>query len=473
MHSLRNRLTLVFFAITLTAVAGIYLYVVPPLESRLRAEKLRSLSADTRAYSADLIRAVGRNVDAPGVDRLVRQAADGAGARVTLYGVTGDAQSLRLFPISDSTAGVDLQGIGQSAALRAARSGDTRTGTEPLGSGRVGGAARPLYFNGKIARVVVFSAPLRDVARNVALIRRQIIIAGVVALLFAVLAGWIVASALTRRIKRIEQAAGKVAAGDFSQQLPVDSVDELGQLAAAFNEMQRQLAQLEGARRRFIATASHELRTPIFSLGGFVELLEDEDLDEATRRQFLGQVHAQVERLQGLTADLLDLSRLESGTLELRAEPTDVGLLARDVTGEFAPVLAQHGSILDLDLATGPVMAVCDPDRVAQIVRILVDNAIGHTPPGTAIAVHVAAENGHARLDVRDGGLGIKRDALPRVFEPFFTSDDRQGAGLGLAIARELAEQMDGHLAVQSAPGRTTFTLALPGERGRSVSSAR
>ena len=237
--------------------------------------------------------------------------------------------------------------------------------------------------------------------------------------------------------------------------------------------MQRQLAQLEGARRRFIATASHELRTPIFSLGGFVELLEDEDLDEATRRQFLGQVHEQVERLQALTADLLDLSRLESGSLELRAEPTDVGALARDVTGEFAPVLAQHGSTLDLDLAAGPVMAVCDPDRVAQIVRILVDNAIGHTPPGTAIAVHVAAENGHARLDVRDGGLGIKRDNLPRVFEPFFTSDDRQGAGLGLAIARELAEQMDGHLAVQSVPGRTTFTLALPGDRAGSVSSAR
>jgi signal transduction histidine kinase len=473
MHSLRNRLTLVFFAITLTAVAGIYLYVVPPLESRLRAEKLRGLTADTRAYSADLIRAIGGDVDAPGVDRLVRQAADGAGARVTLYGVSGDAEGLRLFPISDSTAGVDLQGIGQAAALRAARAGATRTGTEPLGSGRVGEAARPLVFNGKVARVVVFSEPLRDVTRNVALIRRQIVIAGVAALLFAVVAGWIVASALTRRVKRIEQAAEQVAAGDFSQQVPVDSVDELGQLAAAFNEMQRQLAQLEGARRRFIATASHELRTPIFSLGGFVELLEDEDLDEATRRQFLGQVHEQVQRLQALTADLLDLSRLESGSLELRAEPTDVGALAQDVTGEFAPVLAQHGSTLDLDLAAGPVMAVCDPDRVAQIVRILVDNAIGHTPPGTAIAVHVAPENGHARLDVRDGGLGIKRDNLPRVFEPFFTSDDRQGAGLGLAIARELAEQMDGHLGVQSVPGRTTFTLALPGDTGRSVSSAR
>src|SRR5437660_2828294 len=137
--------------------------------------------------------------------------------------------------------------------------------------------------------------------------------------------------------------------------------------------MQRQLAQLESARKQFIATASHELRTPIFSLGGFVELLEDEDLDPDTRRRFLDQVRDQVERLRKLSVDLLDLSKLEAGSLELRPQPVDLGELTRAVSGEFEPTLAQHDSHLELRLATRRIEAQCDPVRVAQIMRILID----------------------------------------------------------------------------------------------------
>jgi len=122
-----------------------------------------------------------------------------------------------------------------------------------------------------------------------------------------------------------------VSHGDFTARFDVGARDELGRLARTLDNMQRQLAELETARSRFIATASHELRTPIFSLAGFVELLEDEELDEDTRRQFLGQIREQTDRLQNLAAELLDLSRLEAGSLELRPEATDVGELARTV----------------------------------------------------------------------------------------------------------------------------------------------
>jgi two-component system, OmpR family, sensor kinase len=230
----------------------------------------------------------------------------------------------------------------------------------------------------------------------------------------------------------------------------------------AFNQMQRQLAQLESARKKFIATASHELRTPIFSLGGFVELLEDEDLDPETRARFLEQVRDQVERLRKLSVDLLDLSRLESGSLELRPEQVDLGELTRSVSGEFEPVLAQHDSHLELRLATGRIEAQCDPVRVAQIVRILIDNALVHTAPGTRILVTARRFDGHVRLAVRDDGEGIESQALGRIFEPFYTADDAQGSGLGLAIASELAEHMAGRLSVDSRPGETTFTLELP-----------
>ena len=160
--------------------------------------------------------------------------------------------------------------------------------------------------------------------------------------------------------------------------------------------------------------------------------------------------------------DLLDLSKLEAGSLELHPEPTDVGALAKSVSAEFTPAASRHNSKVDVRVNGRGLEASCDPDRVAQIVRILLDNALTHTPQGTRIEVAAARENGQVNLTVQDHGLGIKRAALARVFEPFYTSDDVQGSGLGLAIARELAERMDGHLAVESVPGRTTFTLELP-----------
>ncbi len=292
--------------------------------------------------------------------------------------------------------------------------------------------------------------------------RQQILIAGAIALALAVLAGWLVARALAQRVKRLEEAAEQVAAGDFSRPIPVDSDDELGQLARAFNDMQRQLAQLDRARKQFIATASHELRTPLFSLGGFVELLEDEELDDETRRRFIAQLRLQVERLRKLTVDLLDLSRLEAGSLELRPEPVDLSELASSVSSEFEPVLAQRDAHLEVRLTGRPVEALCDPVRVAQIMRILIDNALTHSPAGTDIVVSATRDDGYARLAVRDHGRGIERQALSQIFEPFYTTDDAQGSGLGLAIASELAERMRGRLGVESRPGRTVFTLELP-----------
>jgi signal transduction histidine kinase len=462
LRSIRVRLALIFSSITLTAIAGIYLYVAPQLESRLRDEKLDGLARNAALYSRDLIRVIGTNVDEAAVNRSVRQAADRAGARVTLLGVSRGSQGVQTYPISDSTAETKIEDIDFTVALDAARTRRTATGTEPTNEGRVGEAARPLFFNDRVARVVVFSAPLGDVQGNVALIRRQIAIAGAFALLFASLAGYLVARALSRRIKRLETAADKVAGGDFSERIPIDGDDELSDLARAFNDMQRQLAQLDSARKRFIAVASHELRTPIFSLGGFVELLQDEELDEETRRQFLDQMAGQIARLRKLATELLDLSKLEAGSLELRPEPTDVGELARQVTAEFTPALAQHDSHLQLRLQRDPIRATCDRERVAQIVRILIDNALAHTPEGTEIFVSATRADGSVCLAVRDHGLGIHRTVLPRIFEPFFTSDDAQGSGLGLAIARELAERMSGHLRVESVPGRTEFTLELP-----------
>jgi signal transduction histidine kinase len=464
LRSLRNRLAVVFGLIVAGAIGTVYLSVTPRLEDSLRAQKLHDLQADAKRSSEGLAREMGSTtVDGEELARRVTRAASTAGAEVLVLGpLRGTPSGVQLADDSTPNGGVRFEDV-SSLALDVMRSGRAASSTQPTTVGRQALAAEPLRSGKKLVGVAVFADALDDVEADVALIRRQILISGGAALIIALLAGYLVARALSLRVKRLEQAARKVAAGDFSNPIRADSDDELGQLAAAFDDMQNQLARLDRARKQFIASASHELRTPIFSLGGFLELLADEDLDEETRRQFLEQLQGQVERMRNLATELLDLSRLEAGALELRPEPTDLGELAREVAHEFHPAAARHGTTVALELADGPIELDCDPERVAQVLRILLDNALVHTPAGTGVRVSASRANGHVRLEVSDVGHGIKRQNMPHIFEPFFTSNDEaQGAGLGLAIARELADRMHGELSVDSAPSGTTFSLELP-----------
>jgi signal transduction histidine kinase len=475
LRSLRNRLALIFALIIIGAIGTIYLSVTPRLEASLTTQRLNQVAADGRQLTPGLARYLPQR-DKPVAPRDARKAKDARDRRVRRFAESANTEIIIMsigaagpFLITDSTpdGGATSRDV-QAVTRLANRTGRQATALVTTRSGRMALAAQPVADppEGKLSGryVAVFADSLADVQDNVSLIRRQVLISGGIALVIAILAGYLVARALAARVKRLERAARKVASGDFSQPIRADSEDELGQLAAAFNDMQAQLARLDRARKQFIANASHELRTPIFSLGGFLELLADEDLDEDTRRAFLAQIRGQVDRMRNLAVELLDLSRLEAGALELRPEPTDVGQLAREVAAEFTPAAAQHSSSVTLTLRPEPIELDCDPERVAQVLRILLDNALRHTPPGTGVQVSAARSNGHVRLEVSDAGLGIKRQNMPHIFEPFFTSNEEAagGAGLGLAIARELAERMHGRLTVRSGPGRTTFSLVLP-----------
>jgi two-component system OmpR family sensor kinase len=462
LRSLRNRLALIFALIVLGAIGIVYFYVGPSLEDRLERQKLEDLGGDAQRVSSGLAKVVGTMIPQDVLVIRVRSAAARSSAEVTALGLVSGTSDTFFVAADSNPGGIGLDDM-VGVAREAVRTRRTATAIEPTPLGRHAFAAQPLIRDKRVRGVAVYADALTDVQSTVAVIRNRILVSGAVALVIAILAGFLVARALALRVKRLEQAARKVAAGDFSNPIHADSDDELGQLAAAFDDMQRQLARLDVARKQFIASASHELRTPIFSLGGFLELLADEDLDEPTRAQFLEQLRGQVERLRKLATELLDLSRLESGALELRPEPTDLGQLAREVAGEFTPAMQRDGARLELQTGEEPLELECDPERVAQVLRILLDNALIHTPPGTGIVLSAARRDGHVRVEVSDAGLGIKRQTMPHIFEPFFSSDDgAHGAGLGLAIARELAETMRGELRVRSVPGRTTFTLVLP-----------
>jgi two-component system, OmpR family, sensor kinase len=463
LNSVRNRLALLFFAITAAAVGFIYIYVVPQLRSSLTAEALKRLDQVAGEQAGRLETAMLNGVSQARIRRLLRDISTRSQARVTVLGVRpGPTGAEPAFIVGDSAVERTAMLPDYPAADAAVTSpAGSATAIERVGGARIGETAIALSAAGDPRWVAVLSVPLDEVDASVALIRRQILIAGAIALLAAVSAGWFVARWHARRLRRLEQAAVNIAGGDFSTPIPVDSSDEVGQLAMTFNEMQKRLARLDSARKEFIANASHELRTPIFSLGGFVELLEDEDPDPDARAEFVRTMREQVARLTKLTADLLDLSKLDADALQITSEPIELGAVSERTADEFGPALRRHRSRLEL-VRSGPVEATGDRDRVAQIIRILIDNALTHTPEGTQISITSRLTDGDASVVVRDDGPGIDRRSGDRVFERFYTGDDVGGSGLGLAIARELATRMGGSITLQSRRGRTAFELRLP-----------
>jgi signal transduction histidine kinase len=229
--------------------------------------------------------------------------------------------------------------------------------------------------------------------------------------------------------------------------------------------MRVRLEALERSRAAFIANASHELRTPLTALGGYLELLTEGGLTDAERGEFLETMGEQVQRLTKLATDLLDLSRLDAGGITVGRDELDLGELAADCAREMQPLAGRRGSSVVVAEGLEPALARGDEGRVLQVLRVLVDNAVRHTPPGTTVTLHTETTPWGASIIVADDGPGIPAELLERVFDRFFRGPGAaaRGSGLGLAIARELAERMDGRLLLTSGPEGTRFALELPG----------
>ena len=450
--SLSVKAGLVLFLVVAGALAIVYAAVVPQLEDRLVEQKTRELEAAVPLVAQEL----------GGLEPLVRASAvvgraESLGMRIIVFQKLTDEQLLNQVDSLQENRPGDFSE--DPVALEAVTTGTAASGRVERGGASYTEAAFPLNEN----EVVLLAVPLDDVLANARVIKRTLLVAGGVALAISWLVGYLIAWYFTRRIRRLETAAERLADGDFETPIRDSGRDEVGQLADAFDSMRSRLAVLDRARGEFIANASHELRTPLFSLGGFVELLDDEGMDPAVRRDFLAEMRDQIDRLTRLATDLLDLSRLDAGQLEVETASFDLRAAARLVVDEFRAVAESSGRELMLDGDTG-LYALGDDVRVQQIARAFVENAIRHTPPGTPIAVSVEARDGRAVLEVVDSGPGIPEEDQEHLFQRFYRAagGKASGSGLGLAIASELATRMDATIEVTSVPGRTVFTLKLP-----------
>jgi signal transduction histidine kinase len=454
---LRGRLVVALLAVTVLALAGATVALFSPLQQRLREDALSSLTTSAATARQD-------------VEQLPR--ADLQRHSRALLGIARSLRRVGIEVVVLDRAGQPLIGdpdldlhtsFSQVRRVlrdrrRIARVVGAGADTEALVVTRVRTPAGPV--------TLALRKSLKDVQAA-----RQVFLAGferaaVISLAIAVLLGFLLATRLVRRLRALRTAALRVAEEGPGGEIHADqSRDEVGDLARAFARMQRRLRAQEEARKAFVATASHELRTPIAALRLRLGLLREDlggerpDLPDA-REQVL-HADEQAERLARLAGDLLDLSRLDA-ELPLRREPVPLASLCRATIAEFD---VSPGARVTLDDA-GAGTAMGDPDKVAQVVRILVDNARRYAPAEQP--VRVVADR--ASIAVENDGPPVAAADRELIFERFRRGADRDGHagfGLGLAIGRELARRMGGDLRLASAGVPTRFELTLEAAQER------
>ncbi|MGQ9500709.1 MAG: sensor histidine kinase [Anaerolineae bacterium] len=329
----------------------------------------------------------------------------------------------------------------------------------------------PLMDSGRMVGAVQAGYLLVDIEHTLQRTWTTLAIGGVLVLLVLGVAGWWLASLALRPMDHITQQALQIASThDLRQRLPLPRVrDETYRLVSTFNALLDRLARVIEAQQRLSADVSHELRTPLTTIHGNVALLRRGAMDDAQERKIaLDAIEAEVNRMSRLVADLLLLAQADAG-MQLEKQLVEMDTLLLEVYRQAQAMAAVgSGGVGRVAVRLGhedQALVLGDPDRLRQLLLNLVDNAIKYTPRGGTITLSLCREEGWVRVSVQDTGVGIPPEALPHIFERFFRMprQGRKGVGLGLAIARWIAEAHGGRLEVESQVGQgSTFTLWLP-----------
>jgi signal transduction histidine kinase len=322
--------------------------------------------------------------------------------------------------------------------------------------------------------VVFLQVPVGEISQAISAVRFNIM----VPLLFSLIAVgfilYIISRTLAKPLQQMNRAALDLANGDFSTRVPVTTHDEVGQLAASFNFMVDQLEQWENTRQEFLTNVSHELRSPLTTLRGFIIAMNDRVIPVDKYSHYLQLCDLEVQRLQRLVSDLLDLARIQNGVDSFRMRPVNMRLKLEKVMDLLKAPIAQKGLTLQIVVPPheeDPIEVYLDPDRFDQIMQNLIYNALQFTPAGGTLTVALEASQHEVTLYVRDTGAGISDEDLARIWERFYKADESRsqridggnGTGLGLTIVKHLVAGMQGTVDVRSRVNEgTEFCLVFP-----------
>ncbi len=294
-----------------------------------------------------------------------------------------------------------------------------------------------------------------------------LMLAVVVAILMAGVMSWFVSWYIVRPIRDMVEVSQHIAEGNYNERLDVRSSDELGEMAQHFNQMADALATTEEIRRQLLADVSHELKTPLASIKGYMEGLQD-GVVPATPDVFQ-LVHEEADRLQKLVQDLQELSRTEAAAIAIQVADCELGQLVETVITRFRPQFLDSNIQLETAIPDHLPKVLVDRDRTSQVLTNILGNALHYTPAGGRVMLSAKRVNASVQVSIQDTGIGLKADELKQVFQRFYRVDKSRarssgGSGIGLTIARHLVEAQGGHLWAES-PGLnqgSTFHFTLP-----------
>jgi signal transduction histidine kinase len=477
--TLRTRIALGLLAMGLVLLAplGIALHSLQEIHDDARA--LRD-----GAFQASLLlgrlRDVAGDVRAAETNLLILRDASSRDAMGNLVGrVSVLADSLRHFELDTAAAEIRAAAAALAASaprqIEAVRVGRVES-ADAMSASQVGPALGRLERGvGAAERTLRETTRLRMVDATAAIQRAQWLSAISLAL-GVLLAAWIAIRLtrwITRPVEDLERGMGAVAEGNFDHELRVapSRTDEFGRLAASFREMADRLKALDRLRAEFISVASHELKTPINVIVGYLQLLQESVYGELTakQREITRTLETQARALSRLVKQLLDVTRFEAGGGRIDPRPMKLGQFMDELENAFHVLAVQRGVRFMVNRHEGlPDQAVWDHDRMSEVLGNLLSNAFKFTERGGEVELAAEPAEGGVVMHVRDTGAGIPPEQLPHIFEKFYQANNQpaasqEGSGLGLAIAREIVRAHGGDITGESTVGvGTTFTIAMP-----------
>jgi signal transduction histidine kinase len=468
-RGIRLRLVLAISAVSVAAVAASFFALHETTAANLRSRIDRELNeqyaefqqhvlSGGRAHDPASLRAAGEHFVAG--QRYHPEARIYVISPVGLPPVTNQPRIVGE-ELAESHVGNSENGEAGAGGIVAAGDGLRTISTDETGKLRV--LTESVAANGTRIGTFRVADPLTSVDQALASLRNRFIAVGLGALLLSVLIAIWLANLISRPLRRMAAVASAVDSGDLSHRIDYGGDDEVGVLAESFNHMMDRLEEGFRLQREFVSDASHELRSPLTVLRGRIEQLTDHAGDREQIAAEADELMREVRRMERLTDDMLTLAKAErGGLLQPRRVPIDdfVADLRRDL-----PLLGPRHYTVESSIH-GDLEA--DPDRLAQVLRNLVTNAVRHTSADGHIDISIGSENGATVFAVTDDGTGIEPDQLGRIFDRFHRTDEGRsraegGSGLGLAIARAIVEAHGGGIAASSAPGRgATFRFWIP-----------